>query len=362
MRTWIGAAIISIALAACSVTETDSPATRNPAVQTGETATSAESTADGESQEPSSLTGRLIFADDVRGVQQYDFATGDITTIFEPADHAITRNLSVSPDGTQIAFSYAPPPPDDNSLQFGFTDLYTMPVDGSTDPVPLLEGDNESELFFLPSWSNDGTYLYYSHIVPNPDEEGASLVRIERLIYPDGEPEVLVTNGFSPRFSPDGTKMVYVARDRETNRDDVFVANADGTDPINILDNNLFLAIDSPLFTPDGESVIISAVTSDVEGKSDDAPFYVDILDWLLGAQVVEAHTVPSDLWILPATGGLATQITHIYAVNLWPEFSPDGETLALLSVSRIYLMNPDGTNVTTLLDEGASGTMDWIP
>jgi hypothetical protein len=369
MGKWLGTAILIVALAACSFTVSETPAgtgttpsatTDSAAVPTtvpGDEQTSAPSTA-----EARTLTGRLIFADDLSGIQQYDLATRTLSTLFLPPSRAVTRTLSVSPDGTQIVVAYAPPPPEDNALQFGFTDLYVMPTDGSSTLVPLLTGDSDQEVFFLPSWSPDGAYLYYSHIVPDPENEGASRHQMERMAYPDGEPEVLMIGGFSPRLSADGSKMVYVRFDPNRLHDELMIANPDGSDPKSLLSNNLFSAIDAPQFTPDGEFVLFSAVTSDasLNGYAPPPPF--NVLAWLTGAQVVKAHTVPSDIWRVSSEGGRATQLTTLYGINLWPEFSPEGTQIALLSSSRIYLMNPDGSDLTPILDEGASGTMDWIP
>lgn len=362
MRRRLGVAILILALAACSFTVSETSG-GTPAAPPANTAAPTSSAGEqmASTVEALNLTGRLIFADDIMGVQQYDFATGALTTLFQPPPRAVTRTLAVSPDGVQIVVAYAPPPPEDNALQFGFTDLYVMPTDGSSEPVPLLQGDSDQEIFFLPSWSPNGAYLYYSHIVPDPDNEGKSMHQMERMAYPGGEREVLMVGGFSPRLSADGSRMVYVKYDPDRLHDELMVANPDGTEPRSLLSNNLFSAIDAPLFTPDGEYVLFSAVTSDAGMNGYAPPPPINVLAWLIGAQVVKAHTVPSDIWRVPVEGGRATQITHLYGINLWPEFSPDGTRIALLSLSRIYLMNPDGSNMTSLLNDGASGTMAWI-
>ena len=366
MRRWIVVFMIIIGLlAACTVSVSEAPpstplpSAENTAVETAITQADVN---DETTASDSSLTGRIIFADDLKGIQQYDFASNELSTLFQPPARAVTRNLAVSPDGKVILFSYAPPPPEEDSLQFGFTDLYTMPVDGSSEPTALLEGDEGSELFFLPAWSPDGTYIYYSHILPNPDGEG-SIRQIERMAYPDGEADVIVSDGFSSKLSDDGIKLVYVVPNLDANRDDLFVSNPDGTGAVSIIENNFFSAIDAPIFTPDGEYVIFSAVVSGNEQmRGNPTRTVAAILDYLMGVQTVKAHSVPSDLWQVPVTGGRPTQITFLAAINMWPEFSPDGQKLAVLSSTRIHIMNPDGSGREVLLNEGASGTMDWVP
>lgn len=360
-RGWIGAAVLVVALTACSFTVSETPAGTSTADGAASQTPAGDQSSAESTVEAQSLMGRLIFADDLDGIQQYDFATGLVTTLYQPPEKGLTRTLSVSPDGSLIVVAYAPPPPEDDALQFGFTNLYVMPTDASSDPVPLLQGEFGKELFFLPSWSPDGVYLYYSHIVPDPNNEGASQHQMERIVYPDGEPEVLATGAFSARLSADGSQMVYVKYDPNRLHDELMIANPDGSDSRPLLSNNLFSAIDAPQFSPDGDFVYFSAVTSDENLNGYDPPPPINVLAWLTGAQVVKAHSVPSDIWRVPAEGGRAVQVTFLYGINLWPEFSPDGTRMALLSTAGVYLLNPDGSNVTTLLTDGASGTMAWI-
>lgn len=365
MRGLCGLIVIALILVSCRVTVSNAPAASPSAAPSATSVSDVASdtpTPESEADDSAALEGRLIFADDFRGVMVYDFATGEVTTLFEPESGALTRTLAASPDGSQVLIQYAPPPPEDDMMQFGFTDLYIMPSDGSAEPEPFLQGEPGEEIYYLPSWSPDGQYVYYSHIVPDPDEEGASRRQLERIAYPQGEPEVLVINAFSPQLSSDGTKMVYVVYDEDTQRDEVVIANLDGSEPLVLLENNLFSAIDAPAFSPDDSLVLFSAVTSDQEGSNSQPSLVMAFMDLLLGVRRARAHSVPSDIWVVPSSGGRATQITRLYGVNLWPAFSPDGEKLALLSNIRIYLMDPDGGNVVTLLDEGASGTMSWVP
>ncbi|MFN8565598.1 MAG: hypothetical protein U0703_29090 [Anaerolineae bacterium] len=274
----------------------------------------------------------------------------------------MTRTLAVSPDGARRSWSPMRRRPRSQEMPSSSGSPILRDADRcSSEPVPAKRGrDSDQEIFFLPSVARRRA-TYYSHIVPDPDNEGKSVHQMERMAYPGGEREVLMVGGFSPRLSVDGSRMVYVKYDPDRLHDELMVANPDGTEPRSLLSNNLFSAIDAPLFTPDGEYVLFSAVTSDAGMNGYAPPPPINVLAWLTGAQIVKAHTVPSDIWRVPVEGGRATQITHLYGINLWPEFSPDGTHIALLSLSRIYLMNPDGSNMTSLLNDGASGTMAWI-
>jgi dipeptidyl aminopeptidase/acylaminoacyl peptidase len=59
------------------------------------------------------------------------------------------------------------------------------------------------------------------------------------------------------------------------------------------------------------------------------------------------------NLWTLPATGGTATRTTSLQQDTAYPDWSPDGKTIAFQSYKsgtfHIWAMNPDGSNVRQL-------------
>jgi Tol biopolymer transport system component len=87
-------------------------------------------------------------------------------------------------------------------------------------------------------------------------------------------------------------------------------------------------------------------------------------LERLLGITIASAHTVPSDWWSVPLAGGTPTQLTHIAQVGLFASISPDKKHIASFSGAGLFVMNPDGTNLTVLLNDmgGVPGTVSWIP
>ncbi len=59
------------------------------------------------------------------------------------------------------------------------------------------------------------------------------------------------------------------------------------------------------------------------------------------------------NLWTLPASGGTATRTTSLLQDTAYPDWSPDGKTIAFQSYKsgafHIWAMNPDGSNVREL-------------
>ncbi len=87
-------------------------------------------------------------------------------------------------------------------------------------------------------------------------------------------------------------------------------------------------------------------------------------VDQLFGIAVASAHTVSSDWWSLPIGGGTPTQLTHIATLGLCGNLSPDGKHIASYSGNGIFIMNPDGTLLTILVNDNGSlaGTLASVP
>jgi dipeptidyl aminopeptidase/acylaminoacyl peptidase len=142
---------------------------------------------------------------------------------------------SFSPDGTQILFT---------RLDGASPRPYVMGVDGSNQhAIADLKG-------MYTVWSPDGTKIAYSWAGPN----GATDIWVANA---DGTSPVDITatadTGFdgNPRWSPDGTKIIY------RNNGVVYSVNADGT---NSPEQFTFAGVHPPLptFSPDGKAIAYS--------------------------------------------------------------------------------------------------------
>lgn len=269
---------------------------------------------------------------------------------------------ALSPGGQTFVMAYRPPPPPDQ-VQLGYTDLFLLSNDGSIEPQPLLIRSDPQESYFSPLWSPDGEYVYFAHFKPFRVDDGVQPLvlfqyTIERLAYPDGQPEVVATNAFWPALSPDGTKLAFVSSDPTTYLNDLYVANADGSDITKILPPEAFEAVDAPFFTPDGSAVVFSAVG--------EGPAQLTLFDQWFGVRLVyaepQAHSVPSDWWSISITGGAPTRLTRIYDSGLFGDYAPDGQHIAFISATGVYAMSPEGGSVYPLMGLQAFGSIEWIP
>ena len=69
-----------------------------------------------------------------------------------------------------------------------------------------------------------------------------------------------------------------------------------------------------------------------------------------------------SDWWRIPVAGGPPQRLTHIFDTGLYGAFSPDGAHIAFIALTGLYVMNPDGSALTQMLNVANVGTVDWIP
>jgi Tol biopolymer transport system component len=309
------------------------------------------------------LTGKLVYLSSAMEgdqltsmIQMLDLATGKVVTVFSISTSWVYY-ATLSPDAKMLAMSYAPPrQPNAPSSR----SLYTIPLDVSAEAQPLLTPPTPDDHYIQVEWSPDGKYLYYVHYNSQVRLEGQldPVYNLLRLSYPGSDPEKIADYAFWPRISSDSSKLVFVHVDPETIRNELFVANADGSNPQRVVLSGPQVPeiIDAPIFSPDGQSILFSAPESSQSYKP-------NFFEKLMGIQVVSAHDVPSDWWSVPVTGGVPTQLTHLQTINLFASLSPDGRQIASISGEGIFLMDLDGSNLTQLVsDSGIHGTVSWIP
>lgn len=290
-------------------------------------------------------------------IRKLNLMTGEITPVFTTNGDDWIYYVSVSPDARQLVMSYVPP---SQGVTAPSRALYIMPLDEKAAPQPLVSPPTADDHYVHAEWSPDGEYIYYAHYNNNIRLPGMfeSVYDIFRMRYPEGQTEKIADNAYWPRISSDSTNLVYVSINPASGKNELYVANADGSNARRIVlsGSSAPEIIDAPIFSPDGQSVIFSA-------QPPPQAYRPNWFDKLMGIQVVKAHSVPSDRWSVPVTGGEPTRLTQLETIRLFASISPDKKNIASLSGEGIFVMDQIGSNLTQLLfDPGVSGTVSWIP
>lgn len=196
--------------------------------------------------------------------------------------------------------------------------VFVRVITNSTIWIMDFDGDNQRQISsgiendYAPSWSPDGKKIVFNRngletYTMNADGSGITLIS--------------AVGGFDCSWSPDGTKLVY-----SNPAGDIYSMNSDGTGVVQITSTTWD---GNPTWSPDGTKIA-----------------FVDTHD-------------PMQVWIMNSDGSGRVQVTYTASPdgNTQPAWSPDGKYIAFWEeaspYSRIYVINPDGSGLRLLLQNG---------
>ena len=232
----------------------------------------------------------------------YERAIGDGSTRFPFSGNEV---CTVRSDGLQQQcvphpFSYAPSwsPSGDRILYWHYGDLYTATYPGhSTQQLTFTFDVNESD----PVWSPDGATI------------ACVVGGMVQVMKADGSGAKTIGQGTTPRFSPDGSRIVV---ERYITFPNIYTMASDGSD-VRQLTTTWYNW--NPSFTPDGTRVMFGSNRQGIDG----------------------IYTVNLD----------GSGITRLDALGSVREayYTPDGQKIVLVKSidggQDIFLINPDGTD-----------------
>ena len=302
-------------------------------------------------------------------------------------------DVVVKPTG-QIAFTRR-----NNQVVFGNTDIYVMDAKGQNQTQLTFNTDREYEPVFSPDglkiafnrdsycgrnvwvmnadgsnqtsvspgtgyvWSPDSKKLAYNfnNSIYISNSDGSNKKQLTTLGYP---------GNYSPAWSPDGTRMAFIAVDG-SGKYDLYTINVDGSNRQR-LTNSLATKYEV-VWSPNGAWIAYShhdgsrlekvfAIHPDGTGliqlTTQDASYYD--LSWMPDSNklvsVLETN-LGSSIYLLDPNGGAPTRVTNNGTAFDWgPAVSADGVTIAFASNNGLYMVNSDGSNQKQL------SATDWDP
>ena len=239
-----------------------------------------------------------------------------------------------------------------------------MPLDGSKAPELLFMRSPHGDQYIQAEWSPDGKYIYYTHVnhqIPEDPNRVYPLYKIFRMEYPGGQPEPVVEGANWPRLSADSSRLAYISVDPLSIKNKLMIADLDGGNVKEVVMTGSYVPEikDAPIFSPDGKSILFSGIAP-VPPQA----YQPNWFENLSGMRVAKASGDPSDWWSVPVGGGEITRLTDIRHRGLYASISPDKKRIAIFSKDNIFVMKPDGSELTILISElhGFAGTLTWIP
>ncbi|MCD4817180.1 MAG: DPP IV N-terminal domain-containing protein [Candidatus Cloacimonetes bacterium] len=253
-------------------------------------------------------------------------ARGQLTRI-SPEQSNVKYRFCLSPDNKNIIFSGIQSGGSDNLIQ-----LWKISSSGLGSPIKITSGGSNHKL--SPSFTNDGEYIVYSSEGQlwkvRKDGAGGKMKIPGSGTNQDFSPNVSINNilvfcsvqqtqkignnkyliwtsnlnggeltqireGIYPRWSPDGTKIVF------EHKNEIWVINAEGTNLMQ-LTNTSDLIEGLPSFSPDGKKLVYTSN----EGSN--------------GKPIIDYN-----IWTMNVDGSEKKQETELSSWDSWPIWGKDG-------------------------------------
>jgi Tol biopolymer transport system component len=316
------------------------------------------------------LTGSFAFVGNDGNVSLQDANSGSTRILVPTGTQGYGQYPAFSPDGKTVAYSYSSFTKD-GQVQ---SQIRVINLDGSNERAVVSPEDLKITVD-LPAWSPDGKELYITQITPVPPS--SQRADIYRVSAGGGTMTKVIDDAFEASLSPDGKKIVFQRVDFSTYTASLWIANIDGSDAKQLVDNATFAAMFGMRFSPDSQSIVF-AVSGPAKKKlpglqsylnqsrdialdtsSQDGSCLVSFLFtcWLGKA---EAHGLPWDLYVVNPDGSKFERLTQIGADSPVPVWSKDGKYIAFFEATGIYMLDLEKSAIYTITHIGGYGGFDW--
>jgi Tol biopolymer transport system component len=237
--------------------------------------------------------------------------------------------------------------------------IYRSNMEGTRLEPVAVPPDNKTA-YNWPHYSWDGKWIYFTASYPVPPNKQHSEIR--RIPAGGGEPETIVVDARMSTESPDGKQIAFIRFDFDTFTAGLWISDINGQNPRALVNEQVFLIISSPEFSPDGTQILFSASgpnTRPLPGVSWRAPDCQPQLLCLF-AKTASADGLPWDLWTVTPDGAKFTRLTEVGADSPWPAWSRDSRQVAFFDTSGQYLLDIPTSVVSQISRNGGHGVFGW--
>lgn len=298
------------------------------------------------------LEGRVVYSQGPEGLWEVDLQNGKVNQLWKLTDGGFLSGVAVSADGLDVVMAYSP----QTGSPIPRADIYIANADGSG-AQPLLEHRSLYEAFNHPTWSPDGQWVYFTRsdvLIDEVEGTGTPVVNIERVPAGGGEPELIIADAEQPNFSANGNRLAFLRFNQETFARSLWVANPDGSEPMEVLPDTTFFDLASPKLSPDGETLAFAGSGEMALSAAPDRPLWAK----LLGIHPAYAHGLPWDFYTMPAKGGEISKITSWGTDGAVLAWSLRGDALALMHLGGLFVTG--AAEPKMLVETPNHGGVDW--
>jgi Tol biopolymer transport system component len=298
--------------------------------------------------------GQLVFLSrhpEGQALVVFDLATGQLTPIFSASNREWLLSAVLSP--AQDAFLIAYEKANEGQVVTGSTDLYLLTPENIASPELLLATTQLGEAYNTAFWTPDGERSYFLHFFR---EDADFHYEIQSMVPGENNGQTILRDAYWLALSPDGQTLAYVPYVLNSSAaDELWIANADGSNQRLAVSDERFIAIDAPFFSADNQSLYFSAVTSDM--------LYQPSWEKWLGVSIARAHNVPSDIWRVNLETQEIERITNLLDINILGTVSPNGEHIAFISTTGLWVVDLNtGLEIQVLDSPNFFGNLQWAP
>jgi len=231
-------------------------------------------------------------------------------------------------------------------------DIVVLHRDGG-EPERIIEHDSPRVFLGSPTLRRDGQAVIYDRQDPSRPPAEA---RIEEVLLADGARRTLAERGRFPTIHPDGFTVAFV---RWGVIESLVVRSLTTGVETAIVENDGFLAIASPRFSPDGAWIAFAAVGEAMAWRKQ---LWLGAPTWGASLSMPVRHGFSWEIWRVRPDGSDLERLTELGEDEPTVAWSPDGRALAVHGGLGLTIIDISNVGPPRQVGPGGFGSIGWLP